>query len=453
SLYSLIGQHRKRLIPPEHNDVRPSSPFQLQPGCLPVPNARVSCLVDPHSDWLQSPPSQFKGELAQPEEVGWLRFARIGLVVRATLFKVVCHSSCHDSQHQTVDLVHSQTFRQRRSRHHQRVLPFCAQTYKFVKEAGEVKPAKRLRMYQVHAVDWLYWNIQADAVSEVNCFDSGEKVQSFRPPHDEHHQSKNGIIITTKFKLTSPNYFEQSLRNSRASLLDVEVQIRYASSRLKEVVVRLRCPFKRKMCHVKMHSLFLLPFYRQPRLKGDCDGDGDVDGNGNGNVDGGALRLSMHDEVAVRLRNGQSLANLAASWLQLTNRARQTRFVPPAEVLAKIRPTDPDLSGASALWFVSTEHLLAYLPCSTLVATSLSGELFCRLLVLFQTRLLGPPRGFSCRLDGGSSRRNHFDKPRKAKTWLARLEPIRRIPECSSPSTWSSKQTRTTVHVTGATVD
>ncbi|VEL30853.1 unnamed protein product [Protopolystoma xenopodis] len=31
------------------------------------------------------------------------------------------------------------------------------------------------------AVDWLYWKIHADTVSEVIFFDSGEKVLSFHP--------------------------------------------------------------------------------------------------------------------------------------------------------------------------------------------------------------------------------------------------------------------------------
>ncbi|VEL17834.1 unnamed protein product [Protopolystoma xenopodis] len=34
------------------------------------------------------------------------------------------------------------------------------------------------------AVDWLYWEINADAVFEVISFDSGEKVLSFRPSYD-----------------------------------------------------------------------------------------------------------------------------------------------------------------------------------------------------------------------------------------------------------------------------
>ncbi|VEL41593.1 unnamed protein product [Protopolystoma xenopodis] len=40
------------------------------------------------------------------------------------------------------------------------------------------------------AVDWLYWNIHADAVSEATSFDYGEKVLSFCLSHDDHHQSK-----------------------------------------------------------------------------------------------------------------------------------------------------------------------------------------------------------------------------------------------------------------------
>ncbi|VEL20877.1 unnamed protein product [Protopolystoma xenopodis] len=40
------------------------------------------------------------------------------------------------------------------------------------------------------AVDWLYWNIQADAASEAISFDSGERVLSFRPSYDE-----QGIIV------------------------------------------------------------------------------------------------------------------------------------------------------------------------------------------------------------------------------------------------------------------
>ncbi|VEL25908.1 unnamed protein product [Protopolystoma xenopodis] len=34
------------------------------------------------------------------------------------------------------------------------------------------------------AVDWLYWKIHADAVSEAISFDSGEHVLSFRPSYD-----------------------------------------------------------------------------------------------------------------------------------------------------------------------------------------------------------------------------------------------------------------------------
>ncbi|VEL29010.1 unnamed protein product [Protopolystoma xenopodis] len=39
-------------------------------------------------------------------------------------------------------------------------------------------------------VDWLYWNINADAVAEVISFDFGEKVLSFRPSYDVRHWSK-----------------------------------------------------------------------------------------------------------------------------------------------------------------------------------------------------------------------------------------------------------------------
>ncbi|VEL10080.1 unnamed protein product [Protopolystoma xenopodis] len=38
--------------------------------------------------------------------------------------------------------------------------------------------------------DWLYWKIHADAVSEAISFSSGEKVLSFRPSNDGHHQSE-----------------------------------------------------------------------------------------------------------------------------------------------------------------------------------------------------------------------------------------------------------------------
>ncbi|VEL35702.1 unnamed protein product [Protopolystoma xenopodis] len=41
------------------------------------------------------------------------------------------------------------------------------------------------------AVDWLYCNIHADAVSEAVSFDSGENVLSFWLSNDEHHQSKS----------------------------------------------------------------------------------------------------------------------------------------------------------------------------------------------------------------------------------------------------------------------
>ncbi|VEL30780.1 unnamed protein product [Protopolystoma xenopodis] len=34
------------------------------------------------------------------------------------------------------------------------------------------------------AVDWIYWNIHADAVSEAISSDSGEKVLSFLPSYD-----------------------------------------------------------------------------------------------------------------------------------------------------------------------------------------------------------------------------------------------------------------------------
>ncbi|VEL13647.1 unnamed protein product [Protopolystoma xenopodis] len=66
-------------------------------------------------------------------------------------------------------------------------------------------------------VDWLYWNIHADAVS----FDSGDKGLTFRPPCDEHHQSKEGIIVTTEFKLTSQEPTFQSLHATLS--LDMEV--------------------------------------------------------------------------------------------------------------------------------------------------------------------------------------------------------------------------------------
>ncbi|VEL42424.1 unnamed protein product [Protopolystoma xenopodis] len=37
---------------------------------------------------------------------------------------------------------------------------------------------------QITAVDWLYWNIHADAVSEAIFFDAGEKVLNFRLSYD-----------------------------------------------------------------------------------------------------------------------------------------------------------------------------------------------------------------------------------------------------------------------------
>ncbi|VEL34718.1 unnamed protein product [Protopolystoma xenopodis] len=42
-----------------------------------------------------------------------------GDLMERTLSEVLCHSSYHDSQHQIVDLVHSQPFRRHRNLHHQ----------------------------------------------------------------------------------------------------------------------------------------------------------------------------------------------------------------------------------------------------------------------------------------------------------------------------------------------
>ncbi|VEL11841.1 unnamed protein product [Protopolystoma xenopodis] len=60
-----------------------------------------------------------------------------GDLVGRSLYKVVCHSSYHNPQHQTVELVHSQTFRQ----HQQSVLPFYAPSYEPVTETSDVNPS------------------------------------------------------------------------------------------------------------------------------------------------------------------------------------------------------------------------------------------------------------------------------------------------------------------------
>ncbi|VEL16887.1 unnamed protein product [Protopolystoma xenopodis] len=62
-------------------------------------------------------------------------------LVKRTLSEVIFHTSCRDSQHQTVVLVHSKTFRRHCSRHHQSVLPFAAPSYELVKETSEVNPS------------------------------------------------------------------------------------------------------------------------------------------------------------------------------------------------------------------------------------------------------------------------------------------------------------------------
>ncbi|VEL40133.1 unnamed protein product [Protopolystoma xenopodis] len=48
---------------------------------------------------------------------------------------------CRESQQLTMDLVHSQTFRRHRSRHHQCVLPFSAPSYELAKAISEAPPS------------------------------------------------------------------------------------------------------------------------------------------------------------------------------------------------------------------------------------------------------------------------------------------------------------------------
>ncbi|VEL38838.1 unnamed protein product [Protopolystoma xenopodis] len=52
-------------------------------------------------------------------------------------------------QHHSVDLIHSQTFRRPRSRHHQCVLPLSAPSYQLVKETSEVTFCPGLSIYSL----------------------------------------------------------------------------------------------------------------------------------------------------------------------------------------------------------------------------------------------------------------------------------------------------------------
>ncbi|VEL06733.1 unnamed protein product [Protopolystoma xenopodis] len=94
------------------------------------------------------------------------------------------------------------------------------------------------------AVDWLYWKIHAEAVFEVISFDSGEKLLSFRPSYDEHHQSK---LEDQTEQLT------RELSATRRDMEDLNEEKRFLEDEVKKVKDMLRSTLEQKAAEQTQH--------------------------------------------------------------------------------------------------------------------------------------------------------------------------------------------------------